>query len=216
MLSGTEQSKCAGTIVPGGRLWTKLALSTARFRPVGEPRNPDSIARVKDGQGFVLGGYPLSGIVRRVRRAADFSQRELAKHAQISAAAVAQIETGAVTPTLPTLQRILNAANFQLVVVDVDGRLVVPLEVWQDVEDGAGRRYPAHLDTILDPEFGDWWADGYGLARPPETFRRNRTYRDYERRRSQWQVRVKKLRHAPPPQLPRGWKPGDEWRTEEG
>jgi transcriptional regulator with XRE-family HTH domain len=169
-----------------------------------------------DGQGILVGGYPLSGIVRRVRRAADFSQRELAKHAKLSAATVAQIETGATTPSLPTLQRILNAANYQLVVVDADGRLVVPLEVWQDVEDGAGRRYPAHLDTILDPEFGDWWADGYGLARPPETFRRNRTYRDYERRRSRWQVRVAKLRHAPEPQLPRGWKPGDEWRADGG
>jgi transcriptional regulator with XRE-family HTH domain len=169
---------------------------------------------MNDGQGIQIGGYPLSSIVRRVRRAADFSQRELAKHAKVSSSAIAQIETGAVTPNLPTLQRILNAANYQLIVVDADGRLVVPLEVWQDVEDGAGRRYPAHLDTVLDPQFGDWWADGYGLARPPETFRRNRTYRDYERRRSQWEVRSRRFRHAPPPQLPYGWKPGDEWRRD--
>lgn len=169
---------------------------------------------MSEGNGFQLGGYALGGIVRRVRRAADLSQRELAKHARISPSGIAQIETGAVTPTLPTLQRILNAANYQLVVVDVDGHLVVPLEVWPDVADGAGRRYPAHLDTILDPEFGDWWADGFGLARPPETFRRNRAYRDYQRRRSQWEVRSSKLRHAPHPQLPWGWQPGDEWRTE--
>ncbi|MFN2560433.1 MAG: helix-turn-helix domain-containing protein [Jatrophihabitans sp.] len=169
---------------------------------------------MSEGKGFELSGYPLSGIVRRVRRAADFSQRELAKHAHVSPSAIAQIETGAVTPSLPNLQRILNAANYRLAVVDVDGHLVVPLEVWQDVADGAGRRYPAHLDTILDPVFGDWWADGFGLARPPETFRRNRTYRDYERRRSQWEVRSSKFRHAPHPQLPRGWQPGDQWRAE--
>jgi transcriptional regulator with XRE-family HTH domain len=164
---------------------------------------------------ITIAGYPLSGIVRRVRRSADMSQRELAKHARVSAALIAGVETGARVPSLPALQRILNAANFQLVVVDADGRLVVPLEVWQDVADLAGRRFPAHLDTILDPELGDWWADGFGLARPPETFRRNRAFRDYERRLSRWQVRVKQLRNAPPPRLPFGWKPGDEWRADD-
>ncbi|WP_431909905.1 hypothetical protein [Micromonospora carbonacea] len=39
----------------------------------------------------------------------------------------------------------------------------------------------------------------YGLARPPETFYRNRSYRDAMRRRSRWEVRVAKLRHVPPP-----------------
>jgi transcriptional regulator with XRE-family HTH domain len=163
------------------------------------------------GSDVSISGYPLSGIVRRVRRKADMSQRELAKYADVSATLIGSIETGTRIPSLPALQRILNAANYQLVVVDADGRLVVPLEVWQDVADGAGRRYPAHLDTILDPEFGEWWADGFGLARPPETFRRNRTYRDYQRRQSQWEVRVKQLRNAPSPRLPPGWRQGDEW-----
>jgi len=66
-------------------------------------------------------------------------------------------------------------------------------------------------DTILDPEFGEWWADGFGLTRPPETFRRNRAYRDHQRRLSQWEVRVAKYRHDPQPKLPLGWKRGDEW-----
>ena len=159
---------------------------------------------------FHFGDYPLSGIVRRVRRAADMSQRELAKYAKVSPALLANIETGTRTPSLHTLQRILNAANYLLVVVDVEGHVVLPLRVWQDVADGAGRRYPAHLDTILDPVMGDWWADGYGLTRPPETFWRNRKYRDYLRRKSQWEVRVKQLRHAPEPHL-RDWRGGDEW-----
>jgi transcriptional regulator with XRE-family HTH domain len=161
-----------------------------------------------------LGGYPLSGIIRRVRRTADFSQRELAKHAGVSAGTIAEIETGAVTPSLDVLQRVLHAANYQLVVVDESGRLVLPLEVWQNVTDLAGRRFPAHLDTVLDPEFGEWWADGYGLTRPPETFRRNRVYRDYLRRKSRWEVRVAQLRRAPPPRLPPGWQPGDEWQAD--
>jgi transcriptional regulator with XRE-family HTH domain len=164
--------------------------------------------------GILIGGYPLTGILRRVRRAADFSQRELAQHAKVSASAVAAMETGAITPSLRTLQRLLEAAKYQLVVVDAAGRLVLPLEVWPEVADGAGRRFPAHLDTILDPEFGEWWADGYGLTRPPETFRRNRTYRDYLRRLSRWDVRATKPPFRPPPRLPIGWQEGDEWRDE--
>lgn len=162
-----------------------------------------------------IGGHSLSGIVRRVRRSADLSQRELAKNADMSAAMIAAIESDARIPSLIGFQRILNAADFQLVVVDAEGRLVLPLEVWQDVADGAGRRYPAHLDVVLDPEFGDWWADCYGLARPPETFRRNRAYRDYQRRQSQWEVRVAKYRGTPPPRLPPGWRRGDEWRPDD-
>lgn len=153
-------------------------------------------------RGIKIGGYLLCDIVRRVRRTADLSQRELAKAAHVAPSAVAAIETGQLTPRLDTLQRVLNAAHYQLVVVDVSGRLVMPLEVWQDTCDGAGRRYPAHLDTILDPVYGEWWADVYGLARPPETFRRNRRYRDYLRRRSQWEVRVQRYRNDPSPQEP--------------
>jgi transcriptional regulator with XRE-family HTH domain len=156
-----------------------------------------------------VGGYPLASIIRRVRRAADMSQRELADHAAVSPSVIAEIETGALVPALATFNRVLGAANYELVVVDQRGRLVLPLEVWQDVADGSGRRYPAHLDTILDPVFGEWWADGFGLTRPPETFRRNRAYRDYERRLSQWQVRVAKYRNAPEPRQPPGWRRAD-------
>jgi transcriptional regulator with XRE-family HTH domain len=155
-------------------------------------------------------------MVRRVRRTADMSQRELAEATGLSPALIGAIETGDRTPSLPALQRILGAAGLHLVVVDRGGHVVLPLEVWQDTEDGAGRRYPAHLDTILDPEFGEWWADGFGLARPPETFRRNRAQRNYERRLSQWQVRVQKFRNAPEPEPPLNRLDGDEWADDEG
>ena len=139
----------------------------------------------EDGGGEVmLGGYALSEIVRRVRRTADLSQRELARFARVSPATVGAVETAGLTPSLRTLIRILLAANYQLVAVDADGRLVLPLLVWDDVADLAGRRLPAHLDTILDPKYGEWWADVYGLTAPPETFRRNRAYRDWQRRKS--------------------------------
>jgi len=66
----------------------------------------------------------------------------------------------------------------------------------------AAMRYPSHLDTILDPVAGEWWADDYGLARPPETFYRDRRLRDAMRARSQWEVRVAKLRNSPEPRRP--------------
>jgi transcriptional regulator with XRE-family HTH domain len=172
-----------------------------------------------DGDEVRIGDYLLSEVIRRVRRTADLSQRELAKHAGVSNALVGSIERGTVTPSLRILQRLLNTAGYRLVVVDVDGRLVVPLKVWNDVSDLAGRRLPAHLDTILDPAYGQWWGDLYGLTAPPETFRRNRIYRDYLRRRSRWDVRVAMLRNAPlpvPPGRPSEWKDGNptDWTDE--
>ncbi|WP_375475190.1 helix-turn-helix domain-containing protein [uncultured Jatrophihabitans sp.] len=181
--------------------------------PAGE-RDQTSETGSTDKQETMLGRFPLSGLVRRVRRTADLSQRELARHAKVSAATVAHIEKGAMSPSLDVLQRILHAANFEIVVVDPSGRLVIPLEVWRDIGDLAGRRFPAHLDTILDPKYGEWWADVYGLTSPPETFRRDRAYRDHLRLLSRWEVRVARYRHAPKPTWPRGRKP--DWEDQRG
>ncbi|WP_144081748.1 helix-turn-helix transcriptional regulator [Micromonospora wenchangensis] len=143
--------------------------------------------------------WPAAGIVRAVRRRADASQRELARWAGVHHGTVGRIEAGALTPSIALLRRIIAAAGFRLAVVDEFGRVLTPMRDRDDIRDGAGRRYPSHLDTILDPEPGEWWADVYGLARPPETFYRNRAVRDAMRRRSQWEVRVAKYRNVPPP-----------------
>src|SRR5690606_4407178 len=79
---------------------------------------------------------------------------------------------------------------------------VQPMRDVADIHDGGDRRYPAHLDTILDPRPGEWWADKYGLARPPETFYRDRQRRDALRALSRWEVRVKLYRGVPPPPDP--------------
>ncbi|QDY11954.1 helix-turn-helix transcriptional regulator [Micromonospora sp. HM134] len=143
--------------------------------------------------------WPAAGIVRAVRRRADASQRELARWAGVHHGTVGRIEAGALTPSIALLRRIIAAAGFRLAVVDEFGRVLTPMRDRDDARDGADRRYPSHLDTILDPEPGEWWADVYGLARPPETFHRNRAVRDAMRRRSQWEVRVAKYRNVPPP-----------------
>ncbi len=102
-------------------------------------------------------------------------------------------------PSLDVLERLLGAAGLYLAVVDQDGHVIVPMYDREDLRDGADKRYPSHLDAILDPKPGEWWADLYGLARPPETYYRDRVVRDAQRRRSVWEVRVKQNRNAPPP-----------------
>lgn len=146
-----------------------------------------------------IGMYPVVGLVRRARRMADMSQRQMARFAKVAPSTIGKVEAGRMVPSIDLFERILGAAGLYLVAVDQDGRVVSPMEDWDDTRDGAERRYPAHLDTILDPEPGEWWADIYGLARPPETFHRSRAHRDAQRRRSQWEVRVAQHRGVPPP-----------------
>ena len=153
---------------------------------------------VHDGAAYVT-AVSVPGLVRAVRRRADMSQRELAKQAQVSRSTVARVESGQLTPSVDLLLRLLDIGRLSLVAIDENGNVVQPMRVWDDVRDGAERRFPAHLDLVLQPRPGEWWGDVYGLARPPETFHRNRRYRDAQRRRSRWEVRVKQFRYDPPP-----------------
>jgi len=49
--------------------------------------------------------------IRTAREAAGLSKRELARRAATSPAAIVAYESGAREPTIPTLERILGAAN---------------------------------------------------------------------------------------------------------
>jgi transcriptional regulator with XRE-family HTH domain len=150
-------------------------------------------------------GLPIAGLVRAVRRRADLSQRELARRAGVSRSSVSRLEAGTLTPSLGMLSRLMHVADVRLVAVDSDGHVIPPVRCWDDTRDGADRHYPAHLDTILDPRPGEWWADRFGLARPPETFHRDRALRNAQRTRSQWEVRVSKYWATPePPVVPDG------------
>jgi transcriptional regulator with XRE-family HTH domain len=146
--------------------------------------------------------FPASGLLRAARRRADLSQRELAARANVSSSTVGRIEAGTLAPSLGTLIRLLRVAGMKLVAIDPERRLVEPMHTFGGALDGADRRYPSHLDTILDPRMGEWWGDRFGLARPPDTFRRDRTLRDAQRARSRWEVRVAQTRHIiPPPRI---------------
>ncbi|MET8120349.1 helix-turn-helix domain-containing protein [Micromonospora sp. NPDC005189] len=151
--------------------------------------------------GPTIGPFPIAGLVRRARRMKGLGQRQMARFAKVTPSTVGRVEAGSLTPSVAVLQRLLAASGLYLVVVDQDGRVIHPMADREDIHDGAGRRYPSHLDTILDPEPGEWWGDVYGLARPPETYHRDSADREARRRRSQWEVRVAQHRHLPPPPI---------------
>lgn len=96
------------------------------------------------------GGVDVSGYVRRVRRLADLSQRELAARLDVSQTSVSRVERDG-RADVETFARILGVAGLRLCVVDDAGTVVSPMPA--DVfRDGAGRRLPAHLDVHAVPE----------------------------------------------------------------
>ncbi len=99
-----------------------------------------------------IGHEDLSGVIRRVRRTAKMSQRQLAHVLGVSQSAVAKWETGRTAPSTRMLTRILDVASLGLVVVRDDGERVQPMKAVA-ATDAAGRRYPAH--TFVWPE--GWW-----------------------------------------------------------
>jgi len=104
-----------------------------------------------------LGSYPISGLLRRARRIAGVSQRELARRVGVSASTVARAESGSIEPTLSVFARMLAVAGLHLVMVDEGGHVVTPMRDIPDTRNGGGWRYPSHLDVILDPKSGEWW-----------------------------------------------------------
>ena len=134
--------------------------------------------------------FPTGDYMRKLRRVADLSQRELAEVVSLSRRLIERIETGDADPRLAQVAELFAIVGWRLEVVDHDGGPVQPLrELGGDLRDGADRRYPAHLDVIVDPRRGEWWADGYGLQSPPETFTRDRDRRDLRRAQSQWDLK---------------------------
>ncbi|MFU8854002.1 helix-turn-helix domain-containing protein [Micromonospora sp. SL1-18] len=115
----------------------------------------------------------LGDLLRRLRRRADLSQRELAARAGVPQATVARIESGrAVDPRYRTVERLVLAAGGQVRFgpgpVD-ESRRQPALVPHDELRDQAGRRYPAHLDVweVREPKDwpGAWWAESYNL--PP-------------------------------------------------
>lgn len=91
----------------------------------------------------------VPGLIRRVRREADLSQRELAHLLGVCQPTVVRWESGAAEPGIGQFQRLLIVAGLRLAVLDAEGAPSQPMR--QDgPRDKAGRRAPAHLDTYGD------------------------------------------------------------------
>ena len=100
------------------------------------------------------------GLVRRARRAADLSQRDLAARLGVSQSTVARWETGQSSPTLSLVEQMLALSGLRLAMIDTAGEPVAPMR--EDApRDRAGRRFPAHVD--LDA-LGWWMPSGLHLT----------------------------------------------------
>ncbi|MDR7253451.1 HTH-type transcriptional regulator/antitoxin HipB [Nocardioides sp. BE266] len=116
----------------------------------------------------------IPGLVRRVRRILDVSQRGLAKLLGVSQSVVARWETGRTSPRAIVLHRLLDMANVKIGLTDKDsGEVVEPMR-----DDGArnraGSRFPAHADLKAK----GWW-----IPRHLRTWTTNDAYRWHKRSR---------------------------------
>ncbi len=125
----------------------------------------------------VTGRFDLCGALRRIRRVADVSQRELAAASGVSHSAIAHAEAGRRDLPVGVLLRAAELAGLRLALLDAAGREVQGMGD-DAVRDMAGRRFPAHLDTRRSDE--GWWhgPERYSRPQPWYTFDRDRLWRD--------------------------------------
>jgi transcriptional regulator with XRE-family HTH domain len=124
--------------------------------------------------------FDLAGVLRRIRRRADLSQRDLAKACGVAASVIAHAEAGRRGVPVDLLVRAAGVAGLRLALLDGQGQEVGGMSA-AGVRDRGDRRFPAHLD-VRHADLG-WWAefDRYTLVRPDFTFDRKRYRRDWMR-----------------------------------
>lgn len=94
--------------------------------------------------------FDAAGYVRRARRLADLSQRELAERLGVAQSLVARVETGG-SLSVSVFARILALAGLRIVVVDDSGDVIHAMP-GAGFRSRAGSRLPAHLDVHAVPE----------------------------------------------------------------
>ncbi len=90
--------------------------------------------------------------VNQARRAAGFSQRELARRTGVPQAAIARIERGLQVPRTDTLERLLKACGFELRLGPVRGGGVDQslLEHWLELSPAERAEGAADYGRVLD------------------------------------------------------------------
>ena len=124
--------------------------------------------------------FDLTSALRRIRRRADLSQRELGAACGVATSVIAHAEAGRRDMPVALLARAAELAGLRLCLLDADGTAVPPMAP-DAVKDSGCRRFPAHLDTRHGDE--DWWGGPHRprLSPPRYTFDRDRTRRDGRR-----------------------------------
>lgn len=100
---------------------------------------------------YLMGPFDgkLPGLIRRIRRILDVSQRGLAALLDVSQSVVARWETGRTSPRVSVLVELLRLARLRVSLHDAEsGEAVAPMRD-DGARDRAGRRYPAHVDLIV-------------------------------------------------------------------
>jgi transcriptional regulator with XRE-family HTH domain len=125
--------------------------------------------------------FDLPGALRRIRRRADLSQRDLADVLRVSKSAIAAAESGQRDLPARVLARAAALAGLRLALLDAESREIGGMSAG-GVRDLGGRRFPAHLDTLPTEE--RWWryAHRFDRPRPSYTVDRDRAGRDARRR----------------------------------
>jgi len=93
--------------------------------------------------------FDVANLVRRARRNADLSQRDLASAIGVSPSTIARAETDG-TATLPVLMAALAQGGIELAAIDEAGDQVIIMRP-DALRDRAGRQLPAHLDAWITP-----------------------------------------------------------------
>ena len=105
-----------------------------------------------------LGPFETAPLVRRLRQRIRVSQRELAWRARVAHTTVSRVESGDLAPSLALLQRLLAVGALHLVVVDEQGRVILPLP---DDDDEPRRRGHGAAHRVWERPYRD------GPARKP-------------------------------------------------
>lgn len=104
---------------------------------------------------YLMGPFDgeVPGLVRRIRRILDVSQRGLAALLDVSQSVVARWETGRTSPRAAVLLRLLRMAKVGVELHDRrTGEEVEPMRD-DGARDRGGRRFPAHVDLRVT----GWW-----------------------------------------------------------
>ncbi|WP_104525148.1 helix-turn-helix domain-containing protein [Blastococcus atacamensis] len=119
----------------------------------------------------------VSAALRRIRRTADLSQRQIAERAGISKSAIARAESGSAGLDVDALAACAALAGLRIALLDSEGREVGGM-IRDAVRDGAGRRFPAHLDPVLSDEERGRWEHRRDREQPTYTFSRRSPWQE--------------------------------------